>query len=185
MKTLIEQLLQLAQLEARALPIRRRRVEVDTLCDTTLEIFGPATLAKTVSLECDCSPGVAVSADADRIMQVISNLVGNAVKFTPEGGSITVRAKPTDDGHVLFSIADTGPGIAPGELPRIWNRFWKSSAEGGGIGLGLAIARALVEAHGGRIWAESTIGVGTTFYFTLRAAERDAAAEPPTATSEG
>jgi signal transduction histidine kinase len=115
---------------------------------------------------------VVVSADADRLMQVVSNIIGNAVKFTPEGGSITIRAERIDS-EVMFSIADSGPGIAPNELPRIWNRFWKANAEGGGVGLGLAIAKGIVEAHGGRIWAESRIGVGTTFYFTLRAADSE------------
>jgi PAS domain S-box-containing protein len=168
METLIEQLLQLAQLEARALPIETRRVEVAALCDSALEIFRPASLAKKIRLESQCLAGVAVNADGDRIMQVISNLLGNAIKFTPEGGSITIRAERTD-GEVLFSLADTGPGIAPDELPRIWDRFWKSNVEESGVGLGLAIAKALVESHGGRIWAESKIAVGTTFYFTLPA----------------
>jgi PAS domain S-box-containing protein len=184
METLIEQLLQLAQLEAKGLPIQRRKVEAAALCDSALEILGPASLAKKIRLESHCSAGLAVSVDCDRIIQVVSNIVGNAIKFTPEGGSITIRAERTDS-EVLFSIADTGPGIASEELPRIWNRFWKAKSDGSGFGLGLAIAKAIIEVHGGRIWAESKIGAGTTFYFTLRAADGDAVDDQRSATSQG
>jgi two-component system, OmpR family, phosphate regulon sensor histidine kinase PhoR len=109
-----------------------------------------------------------VKADPVRIEQVLINLLHNAIKFTPPGGTITVSAK-AQGGEVLFSIRDTGVGISGEDLSRIFERFYKAdrSRSGGGTGLGLAIARHIVESHGGRIWAESTEGKGSTFYFTL------------------
>jgi signal transduction histidine kinase len=109
----------------------------------------------------------AVLADAARIQQVLSNLVGNAVKFTPRQGQITVSADLLDK-EVRFAVIDTGPGIPPEQVPHIFGRFWQArSADRRGIGLGLAIAKGIVEAHSGRIWVESQVGVGSTFYFTL------------------
>jgi PAS domain S-box-containing protein len=178
MERLLAQLLDLAQLEARALPLERTAVDCASLIDGALELFRPAAMEKRMRLDSECLPGVAVDADRDRILQVISNIVGNAVKFTPEGGAIVVRVQRTD-GEVLFSISDNGPGIPAEELPRIWSRFWKSPSAGGGIGLGLAIARGLVEAHGGRIWAESCPGAGAAFHFTLPVAAGDVADPQP------
>jgi signal transduction histidine kinase len=115
-------------------------------------------------------PGLTVSADRERVFRVISNLVGNAIKFTPEGGSIRLRVdKP--DVEVVFSVSDTGPGIAPDLLPHVFSRYWQAKSSGReGAGLGLYIAQGIVQAHGGRIWVESELGRGTTFFFTLRAA---------------
>jgi signal transduction histidine kinase len=111
-----------------------------------------------------------VLADAARIQQVLSNLVGNAVKFTPRSGRITVCAEHID-GEVRFGVIDTGPGIPAEQLPHIFGRFWQAkTSDRRGIGLGLAIAKGIVEAHNGRIWVESHVGLGSTFYFTLPAA---------------
>ena len=109
-----------------------------------------------------------VSADRDRIEQVLVNLLHNAVKFTPAGGSVTVSAVLSGD-FVQVSISDTGVGISADDLPRIFERFYKAdrARSGGGTGLGLAIAKHIVEAHGGRIWAQSAEGKGATFNFTL------------------
>jgi signal transduction histidine kinase len=108
-----------------------------------------------------------VLADASRIQQVLSNLVGNAVKFTPRQGTITVAADLLDT-EVRFAVIDTGPGIPPEQVPHIFGRFWQAkSSDRRGIGLGLAIAKGIVEAHNGRIWVESQVGLGSTFYFTL------------------
>ena len=105
-----------------------------------------------------------------RIQQLLSNLVGNAIKFTPRDGVITVRAERDADG-VRVAVIDPGPGIAPEQLPHIFGRFWQGKrTDRRGLGLGLAIAKAIVEAHGGRIWVESTVGEGSTFYFTVRLA---------------
>jgi len=109
--------------------------------------------------------------------QVLVNLIHNAIKFTPEEGTITVRAQLDEINQkkaaVLFSVQDTGIGIPTGELLRIFERFYKTdrSRSGGGTGLGLAIARHIVEAHGGKIWAESEEGKGSTFYFNIPIAQ--------------
>jgi PAS domain S-box-containing protein len=113
-----------------------------------------------------------ILADHDRLLQVFSNLIGNAIKFTPEGGRITVRAG-VEDGVVRFSVADTGPGIRKEDFPVLFAPFWQAvKGAKGGVGLGLPIAKGIVEAHGGRIWAESTLGQGSTFYFTIPVAAR-------------
>jgi len=108
-----------------------------------------------------------VLADRSRIFQVFSNLVGNALKFTPKGGAIDVRGRLNGD-EALFTIADTGAGIPPENLPHLFDRFWQArETRRAGAGLGLYIAKGIVEAHGGRLWVESKLGVGTTFFFTL------------------
>ncbi|HEX6369114.1 MAG TPA: HAMP domain-containing sensor histidine kinase, partial [Longimicrobium sp.] len=111
-----------------------------------------------------------VRADRDRVLQVFSNLVGNALKFTPPGGVVTVGAAP-EEGAVRFWVRDTGPGIAPEDVERLWDPFWQADgpARRSGAGLGLPIVRGIVEAHGGRVWVESQPGAGTTFGFTLQA----------------
>ena len=117
-----------------------------------------------------------VLADRDGLCRVFANLIGNAVKFTPEHGRVTVRAALEGD-VVRFAVSDTGPGIAEAEVPHVFERFWQSSGHHvPGAGLGLAIAREIVEAHGGRIWVETGRGAGTTFHFTVPAAPRAAAA---------
>jgi two-component system phosphate regulon sensor histidine kinase PhoR len=103
---------------------------------------------------------------------VIVNLLHNAIKFTPSGGHIRLSAK-TEDDLVIFAVQDSGVGISTDDLPRIFERFYKTdrARSGGGTGLGLAIARHLVEAHGGKIWAESIEGRGSTFYFSIPTVE--------------
>jgi len=111
-----------------------------------------------------------VWADRDRLLQVFSNLLGNAIKFTPAGGRIELGAEAGDQ-DVRFWVRDTGPGIAPDELPHVFDPFWQAKRRRGGAGLGLAIARGIVDAHGGRIHVESEPGVGTTVWFTIPTAE--------------
>jgi two-component system phosphate regulon sensor histidine kinase PhoR len=126
----------------------------------------------------DIPPGLSpVLADKTRLDQVMVNLLHNAIKFTPDGGKISITAGlvggkiPPE--QIVFSIQDTGVGISPDDLPRIFERFYKAdrARSAGGTGLGLAIARHLVEAHGGKIWVESQPGKGSTFYFTLKLAQ--------------
>ena len=110
--------------------------------------------------------GARVRADTERALQVLGNLVGNAVKFAGSGGRVTLGAAATSQ-YVVFSVADTGPGIPPEEVARLFDRFWQARTDRRGVGLGLTIARGIVEAHCGRIWVESRVDEGATFYFTL------------------
>ena len=125
------------------------------MVNEVLEVTEPLAAAKSQRLVADVAPGLAIRCDHDRVIQLFSNLVGNAVKFTPDGGTITVRAAP--EGEVVrFSVADTGPGISADELPHVFDRYYQAQRKNrDGIGLGLSIARGIVEAHGGRIWVES------------------------------
>ena len=109
-----------------------------------------------------------IHADPARIQQVLSNLVGNAIKFTPQGGRITIRAERGGADEVRIAVRDTGPGMAVEQLPHIFGRYWQGKrSDRRGIGLGLAIVKGIVEAHGGRIWVESHPGAGSEFIFTL------------------
>jgi signal transduction histidine kinase len=117
-----------------------------------------------------------VPIDAKRIEQVLRNLLNNALKYSPNGGAITIQGRG-DKWQALVRVSDEGLGMQPEDLERIFDRFYRVEDETtraiGGVGLGLAVCKGIVEAHGGRIWAESTPGVGTHFYFTLPMAETD------------
>lgn len=123
---------------------------------------------KRISLECDpVNKKLTVMADEGRIAQVISNLVDNAIKFTPSGGTIRISAHK-NDGFAEFAVSDTGPGIPIAEMSKVFDRFWQEEKNSAmGMGLGLFIAKSVVETHGGRIWVESKDGGGCTFRFTL------------------
>jgi len=137
---------------------------VDEICET----FGFQARAKSIELQCrKPQPVLAIKADRSRVLQVLSNLLDNAIKFTPEGGRIVVTCEEVGRG-VRFSVKDTGRGIERKDLDRIFDRFWQGKSTAHlGAGFGLAIAKTIVEQHGGRIWAESSPGLGTTFFFTL------------------
>ena len=168
MNRLIQDLLDVRRIESGRLAVDPRSVTVALLVDETLEMLRPLAAAASLSLVTDLAPELPrVRADSGRILQVFSNLVGNAIKFTPVGGRITIGAMRLDD-EVRFEIADTGPGIPAEQLPHVFGQFWQGlRGDRRGIGLGLAIAKGIVEAHGGRIWVESQIGEGSRFYFTL------------------
>jgi signal transduction histidine kinase len=168
MNRLIQDLLDVASLEVGRLSVTRERLEVPSLVAEVREMFAAQTEARLQTLHFQYPPKLsAVYADRGRVLQVFSNLVGNAVKFTPEGGRIEVSAESGEDA-VRFAVTDTGPGIAAEELPHVFDRFWQSKrARRGGAGLGLAITKGIVEVHGGQITVASTPGVGTTFTFTL------------------
>lgn len=169
MSRLISDLLDVTRLEGgKKLPIEPAEVQVSMIFDEISDLFRSQASASSVHLVLRGADSVpAVYADRDRIMQVVSNLIGNALKFTPAGGSIRVGAE-SRDGHVLFTVADTGPGIPAKDLEDIFNPYWQGKrAERLGAGLGLPIAKGIVEAHGGRIWVESSPGEGTQFFFTL------------------
>ena len=171
MTTLIHDLVEVVALEEGARVLQRERVEVDALLRSAAEMYAGLADERGVALRVEAAPGVPdVRADRARLLQVLSNLLGNALKFTPAGGSVRLDAALAGDA-VRFRVADTGPGIDPEHLPRLFDRFWQARrGEQAGLGLGLAIAKAIVDAHGGRIWAESTPGEGSTFCFTLPSA---------------
>ncbi len=169
MSRLISDLLDVTRLEGgKKLPIEATEVEVSTIFEEISDLFKSQAAASSVHLVLRGADAVpAVHADRHRVMQVMSNLIGNAMKFTPPGGSIRVTAEPRDS-DVLFVVADTGPGIPGKNLEDIFNPYWQGKrAERLGAGLGLPIAKGIVEAHGGRIWVESHPGEGTKFFFTL------------------
>jgi len=168
MTGLIQDLVEVIAMETGAPALNRERLAAAPLPAGVAELFQAQADEKGLRLRCEADPGLPpVEADRGRLLQVFSNLVGNAIKFTPSGGTVTLRATP-GDGVVHFSVSDTGPGIAPEHLASVFDRFWRArKGERGGLGLGLAIARGIVEAHGGRIWAESTVGEGATFHFTV------------------
>jgi signal transduction histidine kinase len=155
MERVISDLLDLATIEQGRLTVELAPWKVSTLLSEALELMGP--LARERKLQLHAIVGEAdtmVRCDRDRTLQVFSNLVGNAVKFTPEGGGITLRVEP-DDGAVRVSVEDTGPGIPAERNDRR------------DVGLGLSIASGIITAQGGRLWVDSTVGVGTRFRFTL------------------
>ena len=169
MERLIRDLLDAGSFENGTLRVSRQRLDVRDLVRAAIEAFTPAALAKQLTLESDLpDQPVLAHADEHRLMQVLSNLVHNAIKFTPGGGTIRLRAVPTDEG-CLVSVADSGIGIPERDLTSIFERFRRLEGhDRTGLGLGLYIAQWIVDAHGGRIWAESEVGKGTTIYFTLR-----------------
>lgn len=169
MARLIEDLLDVTRLEGgKRLPIEPAPVEPVELLREAEEIFRAQASVASVSVVYEAGDGLPpVYADRHRVMQVMTNLIGNSMKFTPPGGEIAVHAK-LDGESVLFSIRDTGPGIPRENLADIFSPYWQAKrAERLGAGLGLPIAKGIVEAHGGRIWVESVPGDGTDFYFTL------------------
>jgi signal transduction histidine kinase len=143
-------------------------VHAAPLLTDAAEMLRSLATARTLELSVEAPAELPmVLADTVRIHQVISNLVGNAIKFTPQGGRITLRGLPAGD-EVRVAITDTGPGIAADQLPHVFGQYWQASrTDRRGIGLGLVIAKGIVEAHAGRIWVESTLGAGSSFYFTL------------------
>lgn len=177
MSRLIADLLDVTRLEGgKQLPIEPEAVDVEALFHEAEEIFKAQAAASRVRFESTIIDGVPrVHADRHRVMQVLSNLIGNSLKFTPEGGTIRIRAEQQDD-FVLFTVADTGPGIPKEHLGDVFHPFWQAKrAERMGAGLGLPIAKGIVESHGGRIWVESERGQGTTFFFTLQVSRKNAA----------
>jgi PAS domain S-box-containing protein len=168
MGRLIEDLLDIVSIEEGKLSIQRGEAEPAALVREAVESLQSQAENKRLLLEAEVGPGLSrISVDHDRILQVLSNLIGNALKFTPAGGRVWVRAAARE-GEVLFSVTDTGPGLSEEQGQRIFDRFWQAdSADRRGRGLGLAIAKGIVEAHGGQLSVESEAGRGSTFSFTV------------------
>lgn len=167
MDALIQDLLDFSRAEAGRFGVDTQTVSTDVLLRNALRTLAPLATDKGVRVVMEWPDDLPdVNVDPERIVQVVSNVVGNAIKFTPTGGTITVTAAVRSDA-VHISVTDTGPGISPEHLPHIFDRYWQSSRRNRGAGLGLPIAKTIIEAHGGRIWAESAVGNGAVFHFTL------------------
>lgn len=165
MRRLVEELLDLARLEAEAPDMRREPLTLEPILRAAVEAVRPRAAAAGISLDVRIDKLPLVSGDADRLRQVVDNLLDNAIKHTPSGGRLTLTAAATERGRQIeMVVEDTGVGIPPEDLPRVFERFYrvdKSRPAAGGTGLGLAICKEIVEAHGGSIRVESRVGEGT------------------------
>ncbi len=171
MTQMVQELLELSRIESGQVPLRLQPVLVAEVVTPPTERLRPQAERAGLRLSLDVPSSLPpVLADAERVQQVVTNLVHNAIKFTPAGGEVTVAASAMQ-GEVIISVRDTGVGIPTADLPRIFERFYKAdrARRRGGTGLGLAIAKHIVQGHGGRLWAESREGHGSTFYFSLQA----------------
>lgn len=168
MNRLIHDLLDLASIEAGRFLLDRTTLDATSLVGDAFDQMQALAEQKLLRLEKKAAGALGtVYADRERVLQVFSNLVGNAIKFTPEGGQITLEAS-AGQGEVQFTVIDTGGGIADDQVPFIFDRFWRvKQAHRQGTGLGLSIAKGIVDAHGGRIWVETRMNEGSRFHFTL------------------
>lgn len=168
MRRMVDDLLDFVSIEAGQLSIHIRSHDPGLIANEAITLFLPVTDEKRVRLTTTIAAGLMdVSCDRDRILQVIFNLLGNALNVVDRTGTIGLEVEPFNE-SVLFVVSDNGPGIAPAALPHIFERYYRGEeATYSGTGLGLAISRGIIDAHGGRIWAESELGRGSTFYFTL------------------
>jgi light-regulated signal transduction histidine kinase (bacteriophytochrome) len=175
MTALIRDLLDLAKIEAGRFEVHAQPEHIRDIVHETVSLMRPLAESKHVAIADDLESAI-VAVDRERIYQVLSNLIGNAIKFTPAGGTITLHAERNGD-ELLITVADTGRGIAPDEIAFVFDRYWQARRSGhAGAGLGLYIARGIVEAHGGRMWVESPPGAGARFHFTLPIAQQPGAA---------
>jgi two-component system OmpR family sensor kinase len=176
MYRMIEDLLSLTRLDAGKIALRKDIIAVDTIISTIREQAQYLTRGQT--FHCSVAPDVpAIRGDRDRLQQILSNIIDNAIKFTPTDGSVELRAR-ADEGSVVITVSDTGQGIPPEALPHVFDRFYRAdpsrqrpAQQVGGSGLGLSIAKELVEAQGGTITISSTLGVGTLVSIRFPAVE--------------
>jgi signal transduction histidine kinase len=171
---LITDLLDLSKIEAGKIDLRPAYLSISALAREVAEVLRTVAAEKLISLEVVSPEGQAdVWADRDKVVQILMNLVGNALKFTPSSGRVTIVIDHPDAEWVRCSVADSGPGIPANEAAKIFDKFYQveqaNKQKAKGTGLGLAISKALVEMHGGRIWIESQIDEGSCFSFTLPA----------------
>jgi len=174
MTQIVEELLELSRIESNRAPFFMQSTSPETLMRTPAERMMPQAERAGLTLEVEYPESLPpVLADAERIQRVITNLLHNAIKFTPAGGRVTLLARRENEDRVVIAVRDTGVGIAPEEQARIFERFYKAdhARSSSGTGLGLAIAKHIVQAHRGQIWVESVEGRGSTFYFSLPVAK--------------
>jgi len=168
MNRLIGDLLETVRLQSGKVPLDLENVAVNSIFKQADETFRPDAEKRHIRLDViPAEDGISVRADPLRVSQIVGNIVGNAIKFTPFDGKVTLKAALEKE-RVLIQVTDTGPGIPPDDIEHLFDNFWQAkNGDRSGVGLGLAIAKGVVEAHGGRIWCESRLGAGSTFSFTL------------------
>jgi two-component system phosphate regulon sensor histidine kinase PhoR len=169
--TLVEDILLISKADSGQFILRTAEMDPNTVLTQAIQAVQPAADKAEVTIVAELPTALPlVQADDLRIQQVLTNLLGNAIKFSPAGGAVTVAVAVADD-EARFSVVDTGKGVSPEDQARIFERFYQSETatrhHSGGYGLGLAIAKLIVEQHGGRIWVESQAGQGATFSFTI------------------
>ena len=171
---LIEDLLTISRLESGQIVMNLKQLELRPVADEVVSDLRSRADDKSVVLENQVPPQILVRADADRIQQVLFNLVDNAIKYGRPEGLVRIGALAVDGQKIEVSVRDNGPGIPPEAIERVFERFYRvdkaRSREQGGTGLGLSIVKHIVQSHGGEVWAKSTVGQGTTFLFTLPSA---------------
>jgi two-component system sensor histidine kinase VicK len=178
LSTLVNELLELARADASQLAISVRLVDIVPIARRVTDTLAPlARQERQVTLvNQEGAPTVMARADSDRLTQVLTNLVRNAINHTPQGGAVRIEVGADDSDSVFVAVSDTGAGIAKDDLDRVFDRFYRTdegrSRDAGGFGLGLSIAKDLVEAMGGTVVASSEIGVGSTFRVRLKTAGR-------------
>lgn len=172
MDRLVGDLLDVVSIEAGGFALSAELHDACELSRETADAFAAIAAINHITIEhAVWREALVARYDRDRILQVLANLVGNAIKFTPKGGNVTLRLEPIA-GALRFAVADTGPGVAPENRELIFDRFWQATTKKpAGVGLGLYISKCIVEAHGGRIWVDSRVGEGSTFRFTLPRSE--------------
>jgi signal transduction histidine kinase len=169
MTRLIEDLIDIASIDAGRLAVVSADADVAALVVEAVDTWTQLAAAKGVVLQAQAKGPIPMKIDSERILQVLGNLVTNALKFTPKGGTVLIGVERVAD-DVRFFVKDTGVGIPEDKLEAIFERFWQAGKnDRRGLGLGLYISMCVVQAHGGKIWAESQLGVGSTFFFTLAA----------------
>jgi chemotaxis family two-component system sensor kinase Cph1 len=170
MNRLISDLLDLAKIEAGGFAVHVSRCDAAELVAEAIAFLAPLAEERGIALKGAPAPEMHVMGDRDRLQQVLSNLVTNAIRFTPTGGAVRIEVR-AENGYARFAVSDTGSGIAAAAQSRIFDRYWRGteprSQAGAGAGLGLYIAKGIVDAHGGRIWVDSAEGRGSTFTFTI------------------
>jgi signal transduction histidine kinase len=183
---LIDDLLEAARIEAGVLRTTVQPEDATALIEATTELLRPAAAERSIELCTRTEPGLTVLCDRHLVMRVLANLITNSIKFSPPSGQVRVEADAGGGADVQFSVSDDGPGIPAEHLPHVFDRYWQpKGSDRGGSGLGLFIARGIVEAHGGRIRVESTPGHGTTMRFNLPRPARTGPADRDTAGAQG
>lgn len=168
---LIDDLFELAQIDAGVLTLELRRTDIAEIVSATVQMLGPEAATRRINLASDVATGTTVIVAPEKIERVLANLIANALRHTPADGSVAVRVEALSH-EVCVHVEDTGAGLDPAAPARMFDRFWRAdrARTGGGAGLGLAIARGLVEAHGGRVWAENRAHGGARVSFSLPSA---------------